>query len=164
MSEPLLKAIENLAAADRPSALIAAHQAIRRAVRKQRTKEGKEWGVLAATYHEAMRIWDQQLAEGVSLAEREAGLERTLRASWPKGRELDWKYLCEACGDYGLVINACPGDATCGRKKPHIPHSFGHPCWCSAGKRHQEKPKGDDGDFRNAGKNKPTQSMTRFGR
>ena len=115
--------------------------------------------VLVQTYQAAMRHWDAQKADGVVLADRLSGLEQTLRACWPFTRE--WKYLCDQCSDFGLVMKTCPGDATCGRSKQHLPHDFGTPCWCEQGKRYRPKQKPEPDDFAQAGKSKP---MTRFGR
>lgn len=95
---------------------------------------------LAATFTAAMQIWDGQKAQGVPERERLKGLEQTLRASWPFTRE--WKHLCHECEDTGLRGAGeikCPGDATCGRSAPHLPHTFGAPCWCSLGKRFQAR-------------------------
>jgi hypothetical protein len=115
--------------------------------------------VLVQTYMAAMRHWDAQKSDGVSLCERLIGLEKTLRACWPFTRE--WKYLCVECSDFGLVMATCPGDATCGRSKQHLPHDYGTPCWCSQGIRYRAKPKPSADDFTAAGKSKP---MTRLGR
>lgn len=106
--------------------------------------------LLVQTFREAMRIWDAQKAEGISRADRVLGLAQSLKAAWPKGREEGWKYLCTGCSDYGLEMHECPGDATCGRDKPHLPHEFGTPCWCSAGKRFKAPAKTAD-DFTGAG-------------
>lgn len=104
-------------------------------MKKPATPEGQ----LGAVFTEAMRIWDAQKAEGVPQAERIAGLRETLKAAWPQTRE--WKYLCQSCSDYGLVMNTCPGvkDAICGRSNPHQAHEFGTPCWCDAGRRFRPK-------------------------
>lgn len=139
-------------------ALRAAHKLLRAAVPAKR-KLPKSDSVLVQTYHAAMAHWDQQKADGVSLTERQAGFEKTIRACWPFTRE--WKYLCDRCLDYGLEIATCPGDATCGRVKAHLPHTFGSPCWCAQGSRYKEKPKPGKEDFSHAGKSKP---MTRLGR
>jgi hypothetical protein len=115
-------------------------------------------GVLAETLMEAMRQWAHQKAEGVSLSERQANLERILRAAWPVGRE--WKYLCQECADLGAVWHECPGDATCGRSREHGAHRYVTACWCSLGNRFKARPKTED-DFTAAGKSRP---MTRVGR
>lgn len=120
-----------------------------------------EHGILAQTLIAALQHWAAQKADGVSLEEREAGLAKTLRAAWPKGREEPWRYLCESCEDTGLRTSDCAGDATCGRAKPHGPHAFGEPCWCPLGARFRAKPKPTAEDFTQAGRSKP---MTRIGR
>lgn len=97
----------------------------------------KTLGQLAETFKEAMRIWDAQKAEGLSRLERLVVLEKTLRAAWPFTRE--WKFLCPRCDDTGLVMAGCPGDAACGRVKPHLPHDYGTPCWCQKGARFKPK-------------------------
>lgn len=106
-----------------------------------------------------MRLWDAMKADGVPREEREAALERTLRAAWPQTRE--WKYLCNLCSDIGLRMQACPGDATCGRLKAHLPHDFGRPCWCEHGARFKEKQHTEDDAIATAAKVK---KPTRIGR
>jgi hypothetical protein len=93
---------------------------------------------LGAIFVAAMRIWDAQKVDGVPLTERILGLGQTLRAAWPQTRE--WKYVCDACADYGLVMATCPGDRTCGRERPHLAHDCGRPCWCEAGRVFRAKP------------------------
>ena len=109
---------------------------------------------LGKTFVAAMELWDGQKANGVTIEDRLICLERTLRAAWPQTRE--WKFLCQNCRDYGLVIEQCAGDATCGRDRPHLPHDYGTPCWCSAGQRFRERPKPSPEDFTAAGQSKPT--------
>lgn len=115
---------------------------------------------LADAVTECFRLMNQQKAAGVPKAEREQGLEALIRQVWPFTRE--WKYLCQACRDYGLQLAECPGDATCGRTKPHLPHEFGTPCWCSVGAKFKPKPKPSAEDFTAAGK--APSKMTRVGR
>ena len=156
----LQEALETLSAAHGPKALAAAFIALRSHVTASRKASKKHLGVLAQTYVEAMRIWDTQKADGVSKAERETGLMKTLKAAWPQTRE--WHYICASCADYGLVMSDCPGDATCGRSYPHLPHEFSKPCWCSRGQRFRPPPAPEGGDFRQAGKRART--FTRVGR
>jgi|ERR1051326_6366412 hypothetical protein len=113
-------------------------------------------------YREAMRIWGEMKAQGVPLADRVNGLAKTLRTVWPQTRE--WKYLCQACSDYGLRMSDCPGDATCGRLRAHLPHEFGTPCWCSAGVRFKAKPKTEDDALAIAAKTAKPKGFTRAGR
>lgn len=116
----------------------------------------KSLGALAQTFMAAMRIWDAEKAEGVPKPERLARLEKTLRACWPFARE--WKYLCNECGDLGLVYYECSGGSECGRVNKHLPHTYGRPCFCSKGSRFTAKPKPQADDFKQAGK------MTKVGR
>lgn len=109
---------------------------------------------LAAGVMDAMRLWDEQKAAGVPLADRQRALFGVIRDLWPVTRE--WKYLCTNCSDSGLAIAVCPGDATCGRSKAHLAHEFGTPCWCGLGSRFREKPKPGPEDFTEAGRSKPT--------
>ena len=158
----ILDALDTLGRAQGAKALIDAHHQARRAVRSARSAAHAKFGTLAQAYAAAMENWAAQKAEGVPFAERVAGLEKTLRAAWPKGRLEAWHVLCGSCDDYGLVISACPGDATCGRVKPHLPHDFGKPCWCKAGARFKEKPKPTPDDFTAAGKPKGPQKVGRW--
>lgn len=70
---------------------------------------------LAKTFKEAMRIAEQMKADGASKEDREAYIAGVLKASWPKGREEPWRYLCEACDDSGWVIRTCVVEGQCGR-------------------------------------------------
>ncbi len=117
---------------------------------------------LVETFKGAMLVWDGQKADGVPVVSRIEALSISLRLSWP-GQTREWKYLCQHCSDYGLVMAECDGDATCGRDKRHLPHEFGTPCWCSNGNRFRGKPDPKPDDFASAGKT-PKRQMTRFGR
>lgn len=105
---------------------------------------------LTEIYAEAMRIWEAQKAEGVSKAERLEGLEKTLRVAWPQTRE--WKFSCRDCDDVGLMYAECPGNDHCGRTKPHLPHTYGAPCFCPKGAMFRSRPKPEPEDFKAAGK------------
>lgn len=120
-------------------------------------------GPLVTSYTEAMRFWDEQKVAGVPIADRVRALEGLLRDVWPFTRA--WKFVCHACDDRGLVITACPGDATCGRAKLHLAHDFGTPCWCALGHRFRPARPPSPDDVEAAGKiKKPVRSMSRFGR
>lgn len=110
---------------------------------------------------DAMKEWRDMKAQGIALADRVKGLEAVLREVWPFARE--WKYLCAQCDDLGVKIAECPGDATCGRSKEHLPHTFGTPCWCALGQRFKDKPRSED-DFTAAGRTPARKSrpMSRF--
>jgi hypothetical protein len=149
--EPVL---ERLAQAAGVQQAIEAHQQARGIIRSDRKRAHRETGHLAKCFAAAMQIWADQRAAGVSFRDRLVGLTQTLRAAWPQTRE--WKYLCQQCDDYGLVMRACPGDTTCGRHHPHLPHEFGTPCWCDHGRRHRERQKPSAEDFTAAGKSRPT--------
>ena len=144
-------ALQSLSDAHGPKALASAFAVLQGTVRRARRAAKREGGMLAQTVYAALDIWDQQKADGVSRAERLAGLEKTLRAAWPQTRE--WKYLCQ-CNDLGLKLSECPGDSTCGRHRDHLPHTFGTPCWCPTGAKYREKPKADPADFKAAGMTK----------
>ena len=146
----LTDALQALADAHGPKALAQAHAALSGEVRRSRRASRKDLGPLAQTFVEAMRIWDQQKADGVSKEERLAGLEQTLRAAWPFARE--WKFLCGGCGDTGLIMRECRGEnGFCGRRKAHLPHEYGEPCSCAAGLKFLGKPKAEPTDYKQAG-------------
>jgi hypothetical protein len=109
----------------------------------------------------AADLRDEMRAHGADQAELDAATERIVRANWPSIRE--WRYLCQRCGDYGLEMFDCPGDASCGRDKQHLPHQYGRPCWCSAGAKLRPTPKADE-DFEQAGKVTKPKTFSRFGR
>lgn len=119
-----------------------------------------ELGTLAQTIREALEMRERMKADGATWEALDVAMERTVRAAWPKGRETAWMYLCPECRDYGLIMHDCPGDATCGRPKPHLAHDYGTPCWCDKGRRFKERPKSEQ-DFTQATKSKPP---TRWGR
>lgn len=123
-------------------------------IKKPKKTGARQHGTLSDTVMDAMRLWDEQKAGGVSLADRQRGLFGVLRDAWPQVRE--WKYLCQNCNDTGLVMAECSGDATCGRVKLHLPHEFGTPCWCSLGSRFKQQSKPTPEDFTQAGRSKPT--------
>jgi len=115
---------------------------------------------LRESIDQALKMREELKAKGLSPADLAFSFEAVVREVWPFTRE--WKYLCNACGDYGLEMHECPGDATCGRHKPHLAHEYGSPCWCSAGARFREKQKPTPEDFTAAGK-APRKQPTRFG-
>lgn len=141
--------------------LRAAHQELRRAVPGARRKAAKDEGPLATAFREAMRAWDQQKAGGVSFTDRLKGLDGLIRQVWPFTRE--WKYVCTSCDDLGAVWSDCSGDATCGRRNRHLPHTFVSPCWCGLGVKFQDAPKASTDDFTAAGKSR-SRTMSRMGR
>lgn len=162
MNPDLAAALEALSAAHGESELIRAMARVRRMAKAARIKGDQGIGRLSAAVMAAIEIRDKLKADGVTGAELDAGLEGVLRDMWPKGRE--WKYLCQQCGDLGLEMHACPGDATCGRPREHLPHDYGTPCWCEKGKRFREKPKPEPSEFTEAGKTPKRQSFSKFGR
>lgn len=119
-------------------------------------------GQIRKILKDAMLAWDAMKVDGIGLTERVKALAATLRQSWWFTRE--WKYLCQSCDDTGLVISACDGDATCGRGKPHGPHTFGTPCWCSLGVKFRPKPLPNPDDVEAAGRMPKTKSFARVGR
>lgn len=115
-------------------------------------------GILAQTMRAAILERDKQRLAGATSDELARNLEQTVRAAWPFVRE--WKYLCQDCRDYGLMMRECPGDASCGRNSLHLVHEFGVPCWCSVGNRFKTRPKAEQ-DFTAATKAK--RQPSRFG-
>src|SRR4051794_2500610 len=113
----------------------------------------------------ALKMRDELKAGGLAGPQLDGALEHVLRDTWPKpnDRSEPWHDQCASCRDYGLEMHQCPGDATCGPhpvtgrpRKPHAPHEYGRPCWCPAGKRHQDKPKlGPEDETTVAAKRRP---------
>jgi len=178
--EALLRQAEvTLSTATTPAEVQSAHRMLKAAIRTtRRQKAASGEGLLAKSVTEALRIFDAQRDQGVSLADREAGLERTLRACWPKGRE--WKHLCQACEDLGWVFKRCTPETPCGRpfKLPGqrlddytgrghcLPdHPYAVPCLCSKGQDFsrglQAKDRSRGPDLTTVGK---TTKMSRLGR
>jgi len=105
-----------------------------------------------------MTLWDTMKAEGLSLTERQRHLRKALAAAWPKLH--DWRYTCDRCHDFGLIMLDCPGDSTCGRKKPHLAHEYGVPCHCPVGAKYVAREKAAE-DYTTAAK---VRQPTRIGR
>lgn len=145
----LTDALKTLSDAHGPHALVSAFHALQGNVRRLRKASQQQWGNLAQTYQEAMRLWDADKLAGVSRAERIARLEKSLRAAWPPARE--WHYFCVACGDTGLELSECGGLSDCGRTKAHLPHTYGRACLCAKGSKFSEKPKPEAADYKSAG-------------
>lgn len=142
-----------------------AHKALRKIVPFQRRQAAKDDGDLHALGRETFRIWDQMKADGATWDERISFLTGVLKQVLKYGRE--WKYLCQQCDDYGLVISECPGDRTCGRDRPHLTHTFGTPCVCSKGRAYEKPRDVHPEDYTQAGrtaKKKPQRDFTPFGR
>jgi hypothetical protein len=110
----------------RPDALRDAHKELRKAVPMQRREAANRDGDLHALGKETFRIWDQMRVNQESFDDRCAFLVGVLRQILCFGRE--WKYLCERCDDYGLVLATCDGSSACGRPRQHLPHTYGTPC------------------------------------
>jgi hypothetical protein len=146
----LQDALQTLSNAHGPAELARAFSRLQGHVRSRRQALQRQIGNLAQTYLAAMEIWDTQKREGVPKVERLAGLERTLRAAWPQTRE--WKYLCNECGDLGLVYYECGGGSECGRVKRHLPHTYGRACHCVRGEKFRAQPKvNPEADYKQAG-------------
>jgi len=123
------------------------HAALRRAV-PQKRRMAQEDRTVVGVGKAAFAIMDKMREAGQSFEERCEYLIGVLKQILRFGRE--WKYLCNQCDDYGLVIADCAGDRTCGRYKPHLPHVFGTPCACSRGRAFEFKQPVDD--YTQAGK------------
>jgi hypothetical protein len=125
----------------------------------KRREAHRQEGALAQTFRVAMQVWDAQVADGISRADRIHGLTQTLRAAWPQTRA--WRFYCDQCDDRGLVMAECPGRASCGRQNEHLPHDYGRPCSCQAGNRFK-RPEASPDDYAQAGKTKKKSGFTRF--
>lgn len=142
----LLDALDQLSRAHGAAALLDAFRAIRQQVWKGRREAARTDGKLAAAYLEIVAFIDTAKASGTPQDVIARSVEAVLRDVWPKpksGRDEPWHYLCESCGDTGLEIHDCPGDARCGRSRRHDPHTFGRPCFCALGRRFVEKTKAE---------------------
>lgn len=176
--DELLRQAEEIASKARTAAeLDKAHRKLLAAIRvKRRGEDG--FGVLGPSYRAAMEVWDDQVEQGVPFAERVRGLEQTLRAAWPKGRE--WKYVCQDCEDLGWIFRTCEPYAPCGRPF-RLPgareeertgrgqcqpgHRYCEPCFCPKGRGHATRLQQGmhrGGDLANVGKS--AKGFTRAGR
>lgn len=105
--------------------------------------------VLMAAYHEALS--DQPLEtihDAAKFFAREAGrkyfptsaewltqcrkqFKTELRKVLADPNARTWQHDCTNCEDTGWeILPECPGDSTCGRTKPHAPHSYARMCFC----------------------------------
>lgn len=117
---------------------------------------------LAEAYKDCLPILDAQKKAGVPFLERIKGLEGVIRTFWPFTRE--WHYVCGECADYGLQMANCDGEkhrCGLGKGKPHLPHEYGRPCWCSAGARFKARERTEETAVEAAAK---VRRPTRFGR
>lgn len=164
--------LDQLAQATSPQELREKHREVVKQIGKSRRAADRLLGPLAQTYIEAMRIWEAQKADGVSLEDRRLALQASLRAAWPKGRIEPWKYLCTRCDDCGWTFHTCTPETPCGRPfklansrggddwtgrgRCTPGHSFVLPCWCEKGQAMRQsvegRPKPQPGDFQQAGK------------
>jgi hypothetical protein len=155
---------------------------LRAAARAARRKASQQWGPLVQSFMQGMKFWEDEKAQGVSLPDRVSHLATILRASWPFQRE--WHYVCEQCGETGLVMAVCRKGARCngistrtdfagqtpGKYKrlcwqhpdSDYEHDYGMPCWCEKGERFRVVAKAAE-SYATAGKSK-SKPMSRIGR
>ncbi len=144
--------------------------------------EGESLGKIVM---EAVAYREKLKADGVESCDLDAGIEAVLRARWPKpwDRTAPWRYLCEECGDTGLVMLQCKPGRRCNGistrtdgpgEKPgkytrlcvgsaSYEHDYGVACSCAKGERFRPRQTGPDEDFTSATKNKP-RPMSKWGR
>jgi hypothetical protein len=120
----LREAEELIAKAKTPTELAAAHAALKASIRKNRVVAKKEFGPLAETYGEAMKYWDAQKEQGVSLEVRIESLANILKQVWPHGRP--WRHVCEKCQDTGWQRKICKAGDRCDGQST-FSHSWNSP-------------------------------------
>jgi len=135
------------------------HAALR--IEALRARQDATADTLGAVIMRAVAEAQAMKAAGGDAAAIAAGLEVVVREAWPKGRENEWKYLCQDCNDYGWRVHSCSGDDTCGRYRKHAEHEYVTPCWCAKGIAVTPKPKQDKDELEKVGKVK---KLTRWGR
>lgn len=139
------------------------HKDLRKAVWSNRKKAAAEDRPMTLLIRETFRIWDVMKANGESKADRIAYLATMLQQILIHGRE--WKYLCQQCDDYGLVISECDGSPCGVSQRRHLPHSYGTACVCGKGRRFDPPAKDTyPEDFRSAGKTRKPSKPSGFGR
>lgn len=79
-------------------------------------ESGRKWFPTTAEWRDAANTaYEQHLRQAVS------------------GPRDPWRHECATCEDSGWQTGlTCPGDATCGRPKRHLPHAYTVPCACRA--------------------------------
>jgi hypothetical protein len=110
---------------------------------------------LSSLIPELCELAEDLRAQGQSPDRIEQTLEAHVRMRWPKGRE--WKFLCNACDDTGLLITM-----ETVRLYGEMLIPMGRPCFCTLGNRFRKAPPSEQ-DYTKAGQAKP-KPMTRFGR
>lgn len=121
---------------------------------------------------EALRLRDKMREDGASEQELAKGLEQSVRAAWPKGRE--WTYLCTECSDTGVIEMVCKAGQRCEGTSSRVDswkdepgkyrrlcalnpasdytHTYVVPCFCAAGKRYRPQPQTPETDDDRAAK------------
>jgi len=117
--------------------------------------------VLCQTFIAADQLRRKALETGATKEQANDIVAQALQQAWPRGREEPWHYLCETCSDSGWRVYQCPGDASCGRKNPHLAHEYVTTCWCPKGAALKVKPRGEEDELAKVGK---TVKPSRFGR
>lgn len=134
---------------------------------------------LATAILEALQMRAEARTAGVSEADTAKGFEALVRQVWPFTRE--WYYLCDVCGDTGLVTKVCRPGSRCdgismrldspqdrpGKyqrfcvKEPTYEHTYGVACSCAKGDRFRAQRRTQESELAQMAK---TSKPTRFGR
>lgn len=105
--------------------------------------------MLAATFREAMKVYEAMRKDGSDHKTCAAALETSLRAAFPTPPWEEWpeqfrQPRCHRCDGYGLVLRDVVNRLGCRVTE-------GTPCTCWKGDRYKNQPK-PEADFTEAGK------------
>lgn len=120
------------------------HQRLRdeaRAARREFARSPE--GSFARTMQDAITDYLKARDEGVSREDALKGLEAVVRSCWPRGRNREWKYLCDTCDDTGWEYRECRPYRRCQPKHDDWPsertHTYVTPCQCEKGDRFRKR-------------------------
>jgi hypothetical protein len=105
------------------------HAQLRAAVRGSRKEFARSVeGQFARVMWGAVSEYLRMLADGVPREDALKGLEDVVRDVWPRGREREWKYLCDDCRDTGWEYRRCRAFNRCQPKHDDWPSEREHDC------------------------------------
>lgn len=148
------------------------HERLRADAKRARAEFARSpQGKWAAFMWGAVESYLRMRADGVPREDALKGLELVVREHWPRGREREWKYLCETCRDTGWRYDECRRFHRCKPEHDDLHEERSHvyvtPCSCSKGDRFRRQAETLDSEAELAQvgrrKKKPT-GFTRIGR
>lgn len=147
------------------------HAQLRAGVRQQRREfAGSVEGKFATVMWNAVKSYLRMREEGVPREDALKGLELVVREHWPRGRQREWKYLCDDCRDTGWKSGRCRPYARCKPDHDYLDadreHDFVSPCHCGQGDRfrRQSADMDSEAELAKVGRKRKTTNWSRPGR